>query len=192
MFDPKLILPLLDGFLVGDPISEHHGVRCCPAMQDQTDEKYIVKIVRIPESSAKLEALLLAGAFSDKDSAVAYFRDLANGVEKEASMLRELSQLEGFTGYESWQTEPTEDGEGFEVYLLGKYRPTLERFLSRNPMTHLGAVNMGLDLCSALAVCRRSGQLYVDLKPSNVFITPENEYRIGDLGYIALDSVPYA
>ena len=192
MPDPKLILPLLEGFLMGDTISEHHGVRCYPAMQEKTGDKYIVKTVSVPADSSKLEALLLAGAFPDRAAAVAYFNDLAKGVTTEAELLQQLSQLEGFSGYDGWQIQPSEDGESFDVYLLGKYRPTLERHLSRNPMTHLGAVNLGLDLCSALAVCRRSGYLYVDLKPGNVFVCADNEYRIGDLGFISLASLPYA
>jgi len=192
MPDPKLILPLLEGFLMGDAISEHHGVRCYPAMQENTGDKYIVKTVSVPADDSKLEALLLAGAFPDRAAAVAYYKGLAEGIEKEAALLQNLSQLEGFSGYEGWQIEPAENSESFDVCLLGKYRPTLERYLSRNPMTHLGAVNLGLDLCSALAVCRRSGYLYVDLKPSNIFICADNEYRIGDLGFISLPSLPYA
>jgi len=190
--EPKLVLPLMEGFLMGEPISDHDGVRCCPAMQEKTEEKYIVKIISIPTSGAKLEALLLAGAFSSRESALVYFRELAETAAEEAALLQKLSRLEGFSSYEGWQIEPMENGEGFDVYLLGKYRPTLERHLSRSPMTHLGAVNLGLDLCSALAVCRRSGHLYVDLKPSNIFICDDREYRIGDLGFIPQASLQYA
>ena len=43
MSEPKLISPLLDNFIMGDPISEHDGVQCCPAINKDTDEKYIVK-----------------------------------------------------------------------------------------------------------------------------------------------------
>ena len=35
-------LPLLDGFLTGDAISDHHGVSCQPAMRKATQEKYIL------------------------------------------------------------------------------------------------------------------------------------------------------
>lgn len=190
--DTQQVLPLLDGFITGDPISDHDGVRCCPAMREATEEKYILKTISVPASAAKLEALLLAGAFSDKDSALAYFKDLSEGVVEEAVLLQRLSRLEGFTPYENWQVVPKENEDGFDVYLLGPYRPTLERHLSRNPMTHLGAVNLGLDLCAALAVCRRSGHLYVDLKPSNIFICDAQEYRIGDLGFIPMSSLQYA
>ncbi len=191
MSEPQLISPLLDGFIMGDPISNHDGIRCCPAMQMETERKYIVKVISIPASQSKLDALLLAGAFSDKSSALAYFKDLADGVADEAALLQQLSRLEGFVSYEGWQVVPMEDEAGYDIYLLGAYRPTLEYRLQRGEMTHLGAVNLGLDLCAALAVCRRLGYLYANLKPSNVYIRNDREYRIGDIGFIRVDSLPY-
>ena len=62
MSEPKLISPLLDNFLMGDPISEHNGIRCCPAMDQETEKKYIVKIISLPSSETQLNALLLTGA----------------------------------------------------------------------------------------------------------------------------------
>lgn len=192
MSEPRLISPLLDGFVMGDPISDHHGVRCCPAMKLDTEQKYIVKIISIPASSLQLDALLLSGAYSSREDALAYFAELAESAKEEAQLLQRLSQLEGFTACSDWQIAPMEDGTGFDLYLLSPYRFTLERQFRQNPLTHLGAVNLGLDLCAALTVCRRSGNLYVDLKPSNIFITDNQEYRIGDLGFIAIDSLKYA
>ena len=51
--EPKLISPLLDNFLMGDPISDHHGVRCCPAIIKDTDNRFIVKIISIPASQVQ-------------------------------------------------------------------------------------------------------------------------------------------
>ena len=77
MSEQKLVSPLLDGFQVGDPISSHDGVRCCPAIKENSDNKYIVKILSIPASQSQLDALLLAGAFQDAAGALDYFKDLA-------------------------------------------------------------------------------------------------------------------
>lgn len=192
MSEPKLISPMLDNFAMGDPISEHDGVRCCPAMEMGSDDKYIVKVISVPASEVQLNALLLTGAYQDQDAALSYFKDLSNGIIDETQVLQQLSQLEGFVPYKDYQIVPMEDGTGYDVYLLSPYRRTLEQYFRRNSMTHLGAINLGLDLCAALAVCRRLGYLYVDLKPGNVYITGDNEYRIGDLGFLKLDSLKYA
>jgi len=190
--EPRLVSPLLDNFVMGDPISVHDGVACCPAMRCGTDDKYIVKIISVPASQTQLEALLLAGAFTSKDAALEYFRDLSDSAVQEAKTLQQLSQLDGFVGYEGWQIEPMEDGNGFDVYLLGRYRKTLARILQRNNMTHLSALNLGLDLCAALSLCRKTGFLYTDLKPNNVYVSQDSRYSIGDLGFLSLSSLKYA
>ena len=188
---PKLITPMLDGFVMGDAISSHDGVRCCPAMRVSDSSKYIVKIISLPTSQTKLDALLLAGAFSDRASALNYFRELSQDVLEEAVLLQRLSRLEGFSAYENWQIVPMDDEDGYDVYLLAPYRKTLERIWQKEPLTHLQAVNLGLDLCSALAACRRSGWLYADLKPENICICTDNEYRISDIGFVNLASLNY-
>lgn len=192
MSEPKLISPMLDNFAMGEPISDHNGVRCCPAMAEDTEDRYIVKIISLPASQSQLEALVLSGAYTDKADALSYFDTLAKGVVDEVQTLQKLSQHEGFVAYENYQIVPMDDETGYDVYLLSSYRNTLQQHFRHNPMTHLGALNLGLDMCSALTVCRRSGYLYVDLKPDNIYITGEYTYRIGDIGFINLDSLKYA
>lgn len=192
MTELKLISPMLDDFEVGGAISEHDGVRCYPAMRKNSDEKYIVKVISVPASQTKLEALILTGAYASKEAALNYFEALANEIADEKHILDDLAQLEGFVSYADIQITPKDDANGFDVYLLGEYRMTLERHIAKTPLTQLGAVNLGLDLCSALSACRRSGYLCVDVKPSNIVITGDNEFRIGDLGFVKLNSIQYA
>ncbi len=192
MSDQKNLSPLLDGFLIGEPISDHDGVRCCPAMRESSDDKYIVKIISIPSSQRQLDALLLTGAYPDAASAMEYFKEQAEGVVKEAEVLKELSRLQGFVPYAGWQTVPMDGGRlGYEVYLLSPYKRSLEKYLKKHTMTHLGAVNLGLDLCAALSICRRAGYMFIDLKPSNIFLMGDREYRIGDLGFTGIDTLKF-
>ena len=192
MSDPKLVSPLLDGYIMGEPMSDHHGVRCCPAIRENTDERYIVKIISIPASQVQLDALLLSGAYTDEDQALAYFKDLSEDVIQETDILKRLSRLESFMPYSGSQIVQMEDGVGYDVYLLSPYQRTVEKQMRAEPLTHLAAVNLALDMCAALSACRKAGYLYVDLKPGNIFATENQGYRIGDLGFISLSSLKYA
>lgn len=192
MSEPRLISPMLDGFVMGDAISEHHGVRCCPAMVKETGSKYIVKIISVPASQLQVEALLLTGACASEAAALTYFKEQAQAIIEEVDTLRKLSKLEGFLAYESCKIVPMENEIGYDVYLLGPYKRSLESFMRKHTMTHLAAVNLGLDMCASLAVARQAGFLYVDLKPENIYISADQEYRIGDLGFISLNSLKYA
>lgn len=192
MSEPKLISPMLDNFMMGDPISDRNGVRCCPAMENDTDNKYIVKIVSTPATQTQLEALLLTGVYENAEAADAYFKTLAEDIIEETLVLERLSRLEGFLPYERTQLVPMDEGTGYDVYLLSPYRNTLAQLLRRSAMTQLSALNLALDLCAALTISRRSGYLYVNLKPENVYFTSEKGCKIGDIGFLSLNSLRYA
>jgi len=188
----KLISPLLDGFVMGAPISSHHGIRCCPAMKQDSDNKYIVKIISIPSSQAQLDALLLTGAYKDPGEAMDYFKELTNNIVKDAEFLQQLSKLDGFLSYENWQVVPMGDNQlGYLIYLVGSYKRSLDKHMRRSSVSHSDAIRLAIDMCTALSACRRAGSLYIDLKPSNIYLSEDKEARIGDLGFVPLDSVKY-
>lgn len=193
MSELKNISPLLDGYSVGNPISEHHGILCCPAIKENTDRKFILKVISVPASQAQLDALLLAGAYKDPADAMDYYRGIGEDILAEAELLKKLSKLDGFLAYEGWQMEPiTRRRLGYQIFLVGSYKRSLEKYMRKNAVTHLEALNLGLDLCSALSVSRQSGYLYVALKPNNIFVSEKKEYRIGDLGFLDMDTLRYA
>lgn len=183
---------LLKGYLLGQVISDHQGVRCVPALQEATNQRHIVKTISIPASQTQLDALLLSGAYQDAEQAQEYFRELVQALAEENDLLTRLSKQEGFLGYDGLQITPMESGVGYEVTLLSPYRPALDRQMLHAPLTQLAAVNLGLDMCAALTVCRQAGYLYADLKPSNIYSTDTRGYCIGDLGFIPMTSLKYA
>ena len=192
MSDLQQPASLLDGLILGEPISNHHGVRCCPAICESNDDKYIIKIISLPESQSKLDALIFTGACSDEAQALAYFKELADGIVSEAEILHQLGQLEGFMGPVSFESREMHNGVGYQVFLKSNYTPSLSRLMLEQPLSHLAAVNLGLDLCAALTASRRLGYLYVDLRPENIFYCENKGYRIGDLGFIPMGSLKYA
>ncbi len=178
--------------MVGDAINERDGLRTYPAMRQETEEKYIIKVISVPSSPAKLDALILSGAYQDRDSALTYFRELAEEIVAESETLRQLSELEGFLSFEDCCIVDNEDGNGYDVYLLSPYKRSLEKMFKAAPMTHLSAANLGLDLCAALTVARRAGYLYADLRPDNIYVTSEGQYKIGDIGFVRMNGLKYA
>ena len=157
MSDPKLISPLLDNFTMGGSFSNRHGICCCPALELNSDKRYIVKIISVPASQVQLDALLLTGVYHSREDALLYYKEVSEEILSEVDILKKLSALEGFLPYEGAQIVPMEDNAGYYVYLLSPYRKSLARHFRKYSMTHLQAVNLGLDLCASLAVCRQAG-----------------------------------
>ena len=189
---PKLHIPMLNGLMLGDAISSHDGVYCYPALSHSNQDKYILKIISVPPSQAQLDALLLAGAFPSKESAMEYYMDVCRDMLREAEILKHLSAKEGFIPYLDSQIVSSEQLDGHDVYLLSNFRQSVAQIFASRSMTHRQIVRMALDMCEALVNCRREGYLYVDLKPENIYYSEELGYRIGDIGFAALASLAYS
>ena len=192
MSESNLASPLLDGFVLGAPMSSRPGVCCCPAMKQGSDQKYIVKILSVPASQTQLDALLVTGAYKDPAAALDYYRQVADDAAAEAEFLQSMAKLEGFQSYEGWQVTPMKKNRlGYHVYLVSRYGRTLEKVLRRTAVTHAQAVDLALDLCAALSLCRRAGHLYVDLKPTNILQDETGHYKIADLGFVSAKFLDY-
>ena len=132
MSELKHVSPLLDGFVIGSPMSDHDGICCYPAMKENTDEKYIVKVISVPASQVQLDALLLTGAYKDPAEATDYFKETAESISAEVDALNMLAKLEGFLPYEGCQIVPMEDGRlGYQIYLLSSYKRSLLRYMRK-------------------------------------------------------------
>lgn len=185
MRTPRNISPLLDGFTLGDLLSQHGAARCYRATQNYSGKPFMVKMISLPASTAQLDALLITGSFSSPAEVNAYYKEQARDVLRNVQVLRHMATVGGFVDYDCVQVVPSEDGKGYEVYLLSPLRQTLSHRLQQADLSQMDVVNMALDLCAALTVCRRSGYCYTNLKPGNI-LRHGAHYHIGDLGFLPL------
>lgn len=192
MSQARMIYPLLEGFTIGKQHSAHNGVRCYPAIHQKTGETYILKIISLPASRVQLDALLFTGAYASRDEAMRYYKSVAQDVLQQANILSQLSNQEGFADYCGSQLTLAPDESSYEVYLLGTCKQSLEHLWKEQCMTQRSVLEMALDLCAALAACRRAGYLYIDLQPGNVFFSREHGFVIGDIGFTSLRSLQFA
>lgn len=188
MTAPRPVSPILDGFVLGETFSHHGASLCCHAREISSGDHFVVKILSMPESDTQMDALLMAGAFTDRNAANVYFKEQARIVLNETKTLQHMAALSGFLDFDSIQVVPAEQENGYQVYLLSPMRTSFQQVLERADVTQLEIINMALDICVALSSCRHAGFYYADLKPSNVYCVGQH-YRIGDLGFLPMSAI---
>mgnify|MGYP003098645743 FL=1 len=157
----------------------------------KSGQTYILKHISVPESQTQVDALIYTGAAASPEEAQKYYEQVVADYQKELETLEALSSSPNLDCYRSYQIEPKEEVVGYDVYLLAEFRKTLSDYLGENAMTQLTAVNLGMDLCSALVDLRAAGLVHRDVKPSNIYLSAQGHFVLGDLGIAKIDELKY-
>ncbi|OLC97338.1 MAG: hypothetical protein DMG35_16990 [Acidobacteria bacterium] len=110
------------------------------------------------------------------------------GDDLEGQFLREaqlVGQLSHPAIVQLYDVGINEQGTPFLVmeYIAGK---TLEQRLGPFALTVQRACTWAADLARALTLAHRAGIIHGDIKPGNIFVTPEEKVKLGDFGIARL------
>ena len=181
----------LEEMTLGEPFRQDHGIVCCPAIHNETGAHFVVRTIQIPADPEQANALLYSGACADETQVREYFAEKANNIVAQTKLLEKLSE-EGFCPFHSCRIIADEELPIFRVELIRPYLETPLPSASDVNWTVAGALELGINLCKSLDMCRKAGYLYVNLRPENLFMNEDGEHCITDLGFMRLDSLAYA
>lgn len=187
----KLISPLLSNMEVVSCLSVRGGTSVYVVQSTKSGQNYILKHISVPESQKQVDALLFTGAANSKEDAQKYYEQVVSDYQSELETLESIASSPNLASYRSYQIVPKEDAVGYDVYLLAEQRKTLVDYVNDNAMTHVCAVNLGMDLCNALIDLRASGLIHRDVKPSNIYLSPQGHFVLGDLGIAKISELKY-
>ncbi len=192
MSDLKLVSPLLDGYTVEKTVITQADRSWYSVRHTASGECFILKHLSIPASDAQVRALILSGIYENEQDVLAYYTGVVSDMKRELELGKKLAETGCFAGAVNYQIEQKTDGIGYDVYILQELQLPLNELITRNGMTHLRAVNLGIDLCDAIIACREAGYLFGNIKPENIFLIPTGRFLLGDLGLISLQDLDYA
>lgn len=191
MAELKLISPLLSNMELVRCLSERGGTCVYVVKSTRSEQSYIVKHISVPESQKQVDALIYTGAAANEQDAQKYYEQVVSDYQKELETLEALASSPNLSCYRSYQIAPKEDGIGYDVYLLAELCQTLAEYTAETPMTHVCAVNLAMDLCNALIDLRAVGLIHRDVKPSNIYLSPQGHFVLGDLGIAKISELKY-
>jgi serine/threonine protein kinase len=177
--------------MLGNEFSNRYGIRCYPATDNRTGNRFVAKVQTFPYSQSVTEAFLLSGVFQNENEVFAYYHDLAKDLCRQAAILNALSHTAYFSHYTSCEIVKN-DSEGYDVLLISPFYTTLAALFEKATLNHQQVLDLGITLCRALSICREAGFLYTGIKPENIFVTGSGKFMIGDIGFVPLPSMPYA
>ena len=142
-------------------------------------EKAALKVIHIPQSRSDIEELYNDGY--DDESITARFHGYLEDIIREYSMMANMKGCKNVVYCDDVRQIQHEDGIGWDIYIKMELLTPLVKTLGRE-IPEQQVVNIGIDMCSALVLCKEHNIVHRDIKPQNIFVSPDGTYKLGDFG----------
>ncbi len=145
-----------------------------------TNYKAALKIVSIPQSESELKSMLSDGL--DEASTVTYYEDILHKMMGEIDLMVKMKGHSNIVSCEDHQVIPHDGSIGWDIIIRMELLTPIVDYQKTHQFTERDVIELGLDICEALEVCKRYKIIHRDIKPENIFVSNTGNYKLGDFG----------
>ena len=143
--------------------------------------KAALKIISIPQDDDDIKSRM-AEFSSDVKTVSEYYEDILKVFINENAIMSQLKGNSYIVSYEDHQIFRHDDGIGYDILIrMELLTPLLDRMMKRS-LEEREVIKLGIDMCNALEVCHRKNIIHRDIKPQNIFISDNGDFKLGDFG----------
>lgn len=142
-------------------------------------EKAALKVISIPQDSGEIDELYNDGY--DSESITQRFNSYLEEIVREYSLMSEMKGHTNVVYCDDLRYVQHDDGIGWDIYIKMELMTPLPKALS-NGFSEDTVVKLALDLCNALILCKSRNIVHRDIKPQNIFVSADGDFKLGDFG----------
>jgi len=139
-----------------------------------------LKVLTIPPSPEAYSAYLNSGYTHEEVNSI--INEQVSSIEKECEIMADLKGLTNIVSYEEHAVRRLDDGITRQILIRMELLFPLVQYLNTQPVTDRLVISLGMDICTALERCLQKKIIHRDIKPHNLFINWDGDFKLGDFG----------
>lgn len=145
----------------------------------QTKEKAALKVISIPTNETEIQELYQEGY--DEESITAVMNSQLENIVNEYSLMRTMGGSANIVNCDDVRFVQQDNGLGWDIFIKMELLCPLMKWMPQK-VSEQTVIKLGKDLCNALILCKKHGIVHRDIKPQNIFISDNGDFKLGDFG----------
>lgn len=181
-FNPHSLEPFWESWYIESLIGEGSYGSVYKIYKEEFGRRYYsaLKIISLPKTENEEKDIISES--SDIGTASQYLYEVAEVIYKEIQIMEELKGRTNIVSFEDHKIIPKENGIGYYILIRMELLTSLNDYVQENGMTTRTLLKLGKDLCTALEICQKRNIIHRDIKPVNIFVSEDGDFKLGDFG----------
>lgn len=138
-----------------------------------------LKVITVPQNQAELRTVLDE---MSRAQAEAYLYTVVEDVVREFAIMAKLKGTANVVGYEDHQVVRHKEGIGWDILIRMELLTPVLTYAYQHPFSRRDVIRLGIDMCRALELCQKYNVIHRDIKPDNIFVSDNGDFKLGDFG----------
>lgn len=139
-----------------------------------------IKIITIPQKESEINSLYAEGYTPDQTRT--YLEKMVKGFGQEIRLMEAVKGTTNIVSIEDYAVIEEPEILKWHILIRMELLTPLYKYTQMHPLGEQDILQLGVDLCSALSVCRQRNIVHRDIKPENVFVNDYGDFKLGDFG----------
>ncbi len=142
-------------------------------------EKAALKQISIPQDQSDIEDLYSTGY--DDASITAHYQSYLADIVREYQMMVEMKGHTNVVNCDDIRYVQKDSGIGWDIYMKMELLTPMMKVLDQ-VKDEKQIIKLGKDMANALVLCKNRNIIHRDIKPQNIFLSKDGDFKLGDFG----------
>ena len=139
-----------------------------------------IKVISIPQNESEIESLRFEGLSLDETKA--YLQGVVSDFVSEIQLMESFKGVQNIVSVEDYKVVEKEGEIGWDIYIRMELLTPFTTYSYDKMLSEKEIMKLGIDICTALELCKKRNVIHRDIKPENIFINQFGDFKLGDFG----------